>query len=105
MSDPDSAHIRHCLETCKFIVLQEIFPSETGRFADVMLPGVSFAEKTGTFTNTERRVQMVHKAIETSGEARPDWVIISDLARRILGGGKRQVVGGAYSGWNYGNTT
>ncbi len=101
MSDPDSAHIRHCLEQCEFIVLQEIFPSETSRFADVLLPGVSFAEKTGTFTNTERRVQMVRKAIEPLGDARQDWRIISDIAKRILEGGNRKVATQAYSGWNY----
>ncbi len=70
MSDPNSKHIRECLEACDFIVLQEIFPSETSKYADVLLPGVTFAEKTGTFTNTERRIQMVHKAIEPSGERR-----------------------------------
>jgi formate dehydrogenase alpha subunit len=101
MSDPDSNHIRHCLEACDFIVLEEIFPSETSRYADVLLPGVSFAEKSGTFTNTERRVQMVRKAIEPLGEARPDWSIISDLARRVLAHGARQVGKAAYSGWNY----
>ena len=69
MSDPDSKHIRHCLEACDFIVLQEIFPSETSKYADVLLPGVTFAEKTGTFTNTERRVQMVRKAIEPLGRS------------------------------------
>ncbi|MCK7505653.1 MAG: molybdopterin-dependent oxidoreductase [Desulfobacterales bacterium] len=67
MSDPDTHHIRHCLEAVDFIVLQEIFPSETSAYADVLLPGVTFAEKTGTFTNTERRVQMVRKAIPTHG--------------------------------------
>ena len=75
MSDPDTAHIRKCLEKVDFLVLQEIFPSETSAYADVLLPGVSFAEKSGTFTNTERRVQMVHKAIQPLGEARPDWQI------------------------------
>jgi len=104
MSDPDSAHIRHCLETCKFIVLQEIFPSETSRYADVLLPGVSFAEKTGTFTNTERRVQMVRRAIEPLGDARQDWWIISELAKRLLAEGKRQVSVGSFSGWNYTDT-
>ena len=69
MSDPDTKHIRHCLEEIEFLVLQEIFPSETAAYADVLLPGVTFAEKTGTFTNTERRVQMVNKAIEPLGEA------------------------------------
>lgn len=101
MSDPDSAHIRHCLETCEFTVLQEIFPSETSEYADVLLPGVSFAEKTGTFTNTERRVQMVRKAIEPLGDARPDWWIITELAKRMLREGKRQVSLAAFSGWNY----
>jgi formate dehydrogenase major subunit/formate dehydrogenase alpha subunit len=101
MSDPDSAHIRHCLETCEFILLQEIFPSETSQYADVLLPGVSFAEKTGTFTNTERRVQMVHKAIEPLGDARQDWWIISELSKRILADGKRSVSQAQFSGWNY----
>ncbi len=101
MSDPDSAHIRHCLEKCEFIVLQEIFPSETSRYADVLLPGVSFAEKTGTFTNTERRIQMVRQAIEPLGEARPDWRIICDLAQRVLATGERKVSQARFSGWHY----
>jgi formate dehydrogenase alpha subunit len=101
MSDPDSAHIRKCLDTCGFIVLQEIFPSETSVYADVLLPGVSFAEKTGTFTNTERRVQMVHQAIDPLGDARQDWWIISELAKRSLVEGKRQVNVARFSGWNY----
>ena len=101
MSDPDSTHIRHCLDTCEFIVLQEIFPSETSNYADVLLPGVSFAEKTGTFTNTERRVQMVHKAIEPLGDARQDWWIITELAKRMLAKGERQVSNASCSGWNY----
>src|SRR5512138_964356 len=84
MSDPDTKHIRHCLEELEFMVLQEIFPSETSVYADVLLPGVTFAEKTGTFTNTERRVQMVNKAIEPLGEARPDWWITAEIARRVL---------------------
>ncbi len=101
MSDPDSNHIRHCLEACDFIVLQEIFPSETAPYADVLLPGASFAEKTGTFTNTERRIQMVHKAVEPIGEARADWRIITELSRLILENGERKVCGGEYSGWDY----
>ena len=101
MSDPDSAHIRHCLNSCGFIVLQEIFPSETSIYADVLLPGVSFAEKTGTFTNTERRVQMVHQAIEPLGNAHQDWWIISELAKRLLVEGKRQVNLTRFSKWNY----
>ena len=58
MTDPDTKHIRHCLDQFDFMVLQEIFPSETATYADVLLPGVTFAEKTGTFTNTERRIQL-----------------------------------------------
>ena len=69
-SDPDSSHIRHCLEQLDFLVLQDIFPTETSAFADVLLPGVSFAEKNGTFTNTERRVQMVRQAIPPLGDAK-----------------------------------
>ena len=101
MSDPDSAHIRHCLETCEFIALQEIFPSETSKFADVLLPGVSFAEKNGTFTNTERRIQLVRKAIEPLGDARQDWWITTELAKRMLAEGEHKVTQASYSGWNY----
>lgn len=107
-SDPDSAHIRHCLETCEFIVLQEIFPTETSVYADVLLPGVSFAEKTGTVTNTERRVQMVRQAIDPLGESRPDWQITAELARRMLAGQAdpdspepRQLADAPFAGWDY----
>jgi formate dehydrogenase major subunit/formate dehydrogenase alpha subunit len=84
MSDPDTHHIRKALEAIDFLVLQEIFPSETSAYADVLLPGVTFAEKTGTFTNTERRVQMVRKAIPTQGDARDDWWITSEIAKRLI---------------------
>jgi predicted molibdopterin-dependent oxidoreductase YjgC len=83
-SDPDSSHIRHCLEQLDFFVLQDIFPTETSAFADVLLPGVSFAEKNGTFTNTERRVQLVRQAIPPLGEARQDWQITTEIATRLL---------------------
>jgi formate dehydrogenase major subunit/formate dehydrogenase alpha subunit len=106
MSDPDTNHIRHCLESVDFLVLQEIFPSETAAYADVLLPGVTFAEKTGTFTNTERRVQMVNKAIEPLGEARPDWWITSEIAKRILNGSSEQVpLEAPYSSWEYRDTS
>ena len=104
MSEPDSNHTRHCLEACEFIALQEIFPTETSAYADVLLPGVSFAEKTGTVTNTERRVQMVRQAIDPLGEAREDWRIIADLAQRILAGGNRKIESGIYAGWDYRDT-
>ncbi len=109
MSDPDTNHIRHCLEQADFIVLQEIFPTETAPYADVLLPGVTFAEKTGTFTNTERRVQMVRQALEPLGEARQDWEIIAEIAKRMLDGGQtddgradqgRQIDLGHWA-WNY----
>ncbi len=101
MSDPDTNHIRHCLEMADFIVLQEIFPTETAPYADVLLPGVTFAEKTGTFTNTERRVQMVRQALEPLGEARQDWEIIAEIAKRMLDGGQRIVAESQWAAWNY----
>jgi formate dehydrogenase major subunit/formate dehydrogenase alpha subunit len=101
MSDPDSNHIRHCLANCEFIVLQEIFPSESAVFADVLLPGVSFAEKTGTFTNTERRVQMVHQALAPIGQSRPDWWITAELAKRVISIGSRKPFEAEFSGWEY----
>lgn len=104
-SDPDSAHIRHCLKEIDLFVLQEIFPSETSAYADILLPGVTFAEKTGTFTNTERRVQMVHKAIEPIGEARDDWAITAELAKRILAlGGRELLTDAPLKGWDYANS-
>jgi formate dehydrogenase major subunit/formate dehydrogenase alpha subunit len=105
MTDPDTHHIRHCLEACDFILLQEIFPSETSVYADVLLPGVSFAEKRGTFTNTERRVQMVHQAIDPRGEARPDWTITRDIARLMLANGPRKLDGGTQAAWDYKDTS
>lgn len=105
MSDPDTGHIRKCLEQADFILLEEIFPSETSEYADILLAGASFAEKTGTFTNTERRVQMVHKAIEAPGEARPDWRIIADLARRMLSvSADLSAASAPFAGWDYADT-
>jgi formate dehydrogenase alpha subunit len=106
MSDPDTGHIRKCLEQVSFLILQEIFPSETSKYADVLLPGVSFAEKTGTFTNTERRVQMVHKAIEPLGDAKPDWWITAELAKRILARTPGLLpLNGPFAGWEYADTS
>jgi formate dehydrogenase major subunit/formate dehydrogenase alpha subunit len=105
MSDPDTKHIRHCLEELDFLVLQEIFPSETAAYADVLLPGASFAEKTGTFTNTERRVQMVRQAIEPLGDSKPDWWILSQLAKKLMVRISERVRREApYSGWKYQDT-
>jgi formate dehydrogenase major subunit/formate dehydrogenase alpha subunit len=104
MSDPDTTHVHQCLENCEFLVLQEIFPSETAQYADVLLPGVSFAEKFGTFTNTERRIQLVRKAIEPVGNARQDWEITSEIARRVLALESRDPVG-PQSDWIYNSPT
>jgi formate dehydrogenase alpha subunit len=100
MTEPDVNHARRCLGSGEFLVLQEIFPSETVAFADVLLPGASFAEKSGTFTNTERRVQLVRQATEPPGLARPDWAITADLARRVLAREGR-VPAGPHAGWDY----
>lgn len=75
MSDPDTNHIIKALKSLDFFVLQELFMTETAQYADVILPGVSYLEKEGTFTNTERRVQRVRKAITVPGES--VWIPIS----------------------------
>lgn len=79
VSDPDTHHIIKALESLEFFVIQELFMTKTAQYADVILPGVSYAEKEGTFTNTERRVQRIRKAVEPVGEARLDTDIIIDL--------------------------
>jgi formate dehydrogenase major subunit len=81
LSDPDLHHVKEALQNLDFLVVQDIFLTETAQMADVVLPGVSFAEKDGTFTNTERRVQRVRQAVEPVGDARPDWEIICELSR------------------------
>jgi formate dehydrogenase alpha subunit len=83
LSDADSTHVEKALRRLEFFVSQDIFLTETGKLADVILPAVTFAEKDGTFTNTERRVQRVRQAIVPLGDARPDWWIIGQLARRM----------------------
>jgi len=83
LSDPDSNHIREALEDAEFVVVQDIFMSETAEYADVILPAASFAEKDGTFTNSERKVQRVRKAIDPVGETKADWEIFTELANRM----------------------
>jgi predicted molibdopterin-dependent oxidoreductase YjgC len=83
LTDPNTAHVQDALRKLDFLVVQNIFLGETGKYADVVLPGASFAEKDGTFTNTERRVQRVRKAIEPLGQSRPDWTIIPALSSRM----------------------
>ena len=80
---PDINHVREGLEALDFLVVQDIFMSETAQLADVVLPACAFAEKEGTFTNTERRVQRVRKAVEPPGEAREDWRILCELAAQM----------------------
>jgi formate dehydrogenase major subunit len=83
ISDPDVAHAEEWFHNLEFLVVHDLFLTETARYADVVLPGSSFAEKTGTFVNTERRIQLSHKAIEPPGNSRPDLDTIIDLSRRI----------------------
>ena len=83
ISDPDIAHAEHWFQELEFLVVHDLFLTETARYADVVLPGSSFAEKTGTFVNTERRIQIGHKAIDTPGDARADLDILIELSQRL----------------------
>jgi len=83
LTDPDANHVKKALSNLDFLVVQDLFLTETAKFADVFLPAACYAEKEGTFTNTERRVQRVRKAVEAPGECREDWRIICDLANRL----------------------
>jgi predicted molibdopterin-dependent oxidoreductase YjgC len=83
LSEPDAGHAQAALSKLEFLVVQDIFLSETAKLAHVVLPGTSFAEKDGSFTNTERRVQRVRRAVEPPGNARPDWWIACRLAGRM----------------------
>lgn len=82
MSEPHLNHARHAVEQLEFFVAQDIFFNETSVYADVILPAAAFAEKDGTFTNSDRRVQRVRAAVPAPGQARADWAIVADLARR-----------------------
>ena len=83
LSDPNINKVKKALATMDFLVVQDIFLTETAEYADVILPGTSFPEKMGTYTNTDSRVQLARKAIEPPGQARVDWHIIADLATRM----------------------
>lgn len=83
LSDPDANHVKKAMSSLGFLVVQEIFMSETAKYADVIFPATCYAEKDGTFTASERRVQMVRKAVDPPGDARLDWQIISELAQRM----------------------
>jgi formate dehydrogenase alpha subunit len=84
ISDPYLAHAREAFEHLDFLVVQDIFMHETAEVADVVLPSAAFAEKYGTFTNSERRVQLVRPIVPAPGEARQDWAITAEIARRVL---------------------
>ncbi|MCK9297511.1 MAG: formate dehydrogenase subunit alpha [Methanoculleus sp.] len=83
VSYPDSNHVMRSLEKLDFLVVQDIFMTETAKYADVILPGASFAEKDGTFTSGERRINRVRKAVEPPGDAKEDWQIFVDLAHKL----------------------
>lgn len=85
LSDPDINHVQKGLKNLQLLIVQDIFLTETAELADVVLPSACFAEKEGTFTNTDRTVLRVRKAIEPPGQAQPDWRIICDLAKRLDG--------------------
>jgi formate dehydrogenase major subunit/formate dehydrogenase alpha subunit len=83
VSDPDLNHAEASIKHLDFLVVQDIFLTETAQLADVVLPSRCFAEKNGTFSNTERRVQLIRKAVEAPGECKDDWQILCDLATRM----------------------
>ena len=101
LSDPDTNHVRAALKNCEFLVVQDIFPTETVEFADVVLPGVTFAEKDGTFTGTDRRIQRVRRAIAPLADSRPDWAIICDLAQRMTANSQSPTPNAQFSNWEY----
>jgi formate dehydrogenase alpha subunit len=108
LSDPDLNHVRQALESLDLLVVQDLFMTETAQVADVVLPGVSFAEKDGTFTNSERRVQLVRRALDPLGDSRPDWQIIAALGRQLLAAGvlgerSATVEAAAHGAWDYGS--
>jgi len=97
MSEPNLNLTRLHMQQLEFLVAQDLFINESGAFADVFLPAVSWAEKDGTFTNTDRRLQRVRQALPPRGQARPDWQIICDLAKRI----EARLGRPTSAGWDY----
>lgn len=83
MSDPNTHHITKALKAAEFLVVEDIFMNETAELADVVLPAACWAEKEGTFTNTERKVQRVRKAVEAPAGAKPDWLILTEIGKRL----------------------
>jgi formate dehydrogenase alpha subunit len=99
LSDPNIGHVEQALRTIDFLVVQDIFLSETAELAHVVLPATSSLEKDGTFTNTERRVQLLSPILPPPGEARPDWQITRDIARQLA-----HKLGRDGSSWDYQST-
>lgn len=97
MSEPNLNLTRHHMQQLEFLVAQDLFINESGAFADIFLPATSWAEKEGTFTNTDRRVQRVRQALPPRGQSRPDWQIICDLAQRI----EKRLGLSSSAGWDY----
>jgi predicted molibdopterin-dependent oxidoreductase YjgC len=97
MTEPNLNVTRQHMQQLEFLAVQDLFINESGAFADVFLPAASWAEKDGTFTNTDRRVQRIRQALAPRGQARPDWEIICDLARRI----ERRLGREVSAGWDY----
>lgn len=83
ISDPNQNHVKKVYEKLDFLVVQDIFLTETAKYADVVLPASCFAEKDGTFTNSDRRIQMVNKAVDAPGEAMADWKILQEISNRL----------------------
>lgn len=108
LSDPDLNHVRHALQSLDFLVVQDLFLTETAQLADVVLPGTSFAEKDGTFTNSERRVQLLKRALNPLHDVRADWQIIAQLGQHlvaagILGERAAAITAAPHGGWDYHN--
>jgi len=82
-TEPDIRHVEHCLESAEFLVCQDIFPTETTRFAHVILPAAAWSENDGTFTSSERRVNMVRGVSTPPGQAKPNWWIFKEIAKRM----------------------
>lgn len=99
LSDPNLSHVEEGLRNLAFLVVQDIFLSETAELAHVVLPAASSLEKDGTFTNTERRVQLVHPVLPAPGAARPDWQILAEIGKRLVA-----KLGKAASRWSYPST-
>jgi formate dehydrogenase major subunit len=83
LSDPNTNKVKKALAAMEFLVVQDIFLTQTARYADVVLPATAFPEKTGTYTNTDRRVQLGRKALDPPGQSRTDWEVVAEMGRRM----------------------